>query len=71
MKPSEIYKKLLSEKGKEGDFTEYNKLSTYQKDRVYNVNYWRIQTGKEPMAVPEDAKKYWTMLEENLEACLE
>ncbi|ANQ47525.1 hypothetical protein KMW28_15590 [Flammeovirga yaeyamensis] len=71
MKTKEIYQKLLSEKGKSKNFAQYNKLSDYQKQCLYNSNYWRLQTGNEVIAVPESDENYWQELEKNFEKCLE
>ncbi|GAA4841471.1 hypothetical protein [Algivirga pacifica] len=71
MKPKEIYEQLLAEKGQGSDFSEFDKHSKYQKERLYNVNYWLVQQGKSPIPVPESFEEYWDTLEGNLKACLE
>lgn len=71
MKSKEIYHKLLAEKGKNANFAKYNQLSEYQKKCLYNSNYWRVQTGEEPIPVPDSHTSYWEDIEKNLEKCLD
>ncbi|MEH0155857.1 hypothetical protein V6R21_17055 [Limibacter armeniacum] len=71
MKPKEIYEVLLEEKGKSTDYSEFKQLSDYQKKRLYNVNYWRVQAGEKTIPIPEEFTSYWEELKNNYEACLD
>ncbi|MBD0404722.1 hypothetical protein [Flammeovirga sp. EKP202] len=71
MKSKEIYQTLLAQKGKSTNYAKFNQLSEYQKKCLYNSNYWRIQTGEDPIPVPETNTSYWEDIEKNLEKCLD
>ncbi|AZQ62997.1 hypothetical protein EI427_12320 [Flammeovirga pectinis] len=69
MNSRQIYEKLLADKSTAKNYAKYNQLSEYQKKCLYNSNYWRVQTGEEPISVPESDTSYWEDIEKNLEKC--
>lgn len=50
------------------DFTEYSALTDYHKGNLPATNYWRIENGKEPIAVPKSDKNYYKYFTPAMEA---
>jgi hypothetical protein len=36
------------------DFAEYHRLTPYQKQCLNATNFWRVRSGKQPIAIPPD-----------------
>ncbi|PWJ42961.1 hypothetical protein [Sediminitomix flava] len=66
MESKDIYKALLAMKGSSEDFSEFNKLTDYQKKRLPNVNFWKYKNEETPINIPEDFEEYWSAIESNI-----
>lgn len=52
----------------EPDFSEFEKLSPYQKKCLETTNFWRIATGKAAIAIPKEEQGTYKPLSKEKEA---
>ena len=48
-------------------FGHYNALNEYQKRVIYATNFWRLASGREIIAVPDDNLEYWSRWNSKIE----